>query len=160
MNLWFRLLAMLLRRPWRRPVDPFATTVVRMRVWPTDLDLNRHVTNGRYFTMADLGRMDFVLRTGAWRVALRHRAAPIVGDAWGKFRKELKPFQAFDPSKNEPLGPDFHAVDAAQVEQACALAGAAFDTFRAKLQNRQQALDAEARKTLVPVKHTLTITVL
>ena len=36
----------------------------------------------------------------------------------------------------------------------------AFDTFRAKLQNRQQALDAEARKTLVPVKHTLTITVL
>ena len=33
----------------------------------------------------------------------------------------------------------------------------AFDTFRAKLQNRQQALDAEARKTLVPVKHTLTV---
>jgi acyl-CoA thioesterase FadM len=96
MNLWFRLLAMIARRPWRRPVDPFATTVVRMRVWPTDLDLNRHVTNGRYFTMADLGRMDFVLRTGAWRVALRHRAAPIVGDAWGKFRKELKPFQAFE----------------------------------------------------------------
>src|SRR5437868_9176626 len=40
-------------------------------------------------------------------------------------------FQAVDPSKNAPLGPDFHAVDAAQVEQACALAGAAFDTFRA-----------------------------
>ena len=36
MNLWFRLLAMIARRPWRRPVDPFATTVVRMRVWPTD----------------------------------------------------------------------------------------------------------------------------
>ena len=42
-----------------------------------------------------------------------------------------KPFQAFDPSKNEALGPDFNAVDAAQVEEACALAGAAFDTFRA-----------------------------
>ncbi len=23
-----------------------------MRVWPLDLDLNRHVTNGRYFTLA------------------------------------------------------------------------------------------------------------
>jgi len=36
----------------------------------------------------------------------------------------------------------------------------AFDTVRAKLQARQQALDAEARKTLVPVKHTLTVTAL
>ncbi|MFG6430333.1 aldehyde dehydrogenase (NADP(+)) [Roseateles sp. LYH14W] len=42
-----------------------------------------------------------------------------------------KPFQAFDPSKNEALGPDFNAVDAAQVAEACALAGAAFDAYRA-----------------------------
>lgn len=34
----------------------------------------------------------------------------------------------------------------------------AFDTVRTKLQARQQVLDAEARKTLVPVKHTLTLT--
>lgn len=42
-----------------------------------------------------------------------------------------KPFQAFDPGKNEALGPDFNAVDTAQVQQACALAGATFDTYRA-----------------------------
>lgn len=42
-----------------------------------------------------------------------------------------EPFQAFDPSKNEAIGPDFNAVDAAQVEEACALAGAAFDAYRA-----------------------------
>jgi len=40
-------------------------------------------------------------------------------------------FQAFDPGKNEALGPDFNAVDAAQVAEACALAGAAFDAYRA-----------------------------
>ncbi len=96
MNLWFRLLYMLFRRPWSKPVDGASTTVVRMRVWPTDLDLNRHVTNGRYFTLADVGRMDFVLRTGAFRVALRHKAVPIVGDTWGKFRRELKLFEAFE----------------------------------------------------------------
>ena len=50
MNLWFRLFLMLLRRPWRKPVPAFDTTVVRLRVWPLDLDFNRHVTNGRYFT--------------------------------------------------------------------------------------------------------------
>lgn len=42
-----------------------------------------------------------------------------------------KTFQAFDPSKNEALGPDFNAVDSGQVDEACTLAGAAFDTFRA-----------------------------
>lgn len=96
MNLWFRLLLMLLRRPWRKPVAPLASTVVRMRVWPLDLDLNRHVTNGRYFTLADIGRMDYVLRSGAFRVALRHKAVPIVGDTWGKFRRELRLFEAFE----------------------------------------------------------------
>lgn len=96
MNLWFRLFLMLLRRPWRKPVEPMATTVVRMRVWPLDLDLNRHVTNGRYFTLADLGRMDYVLRSGAFRVALKHKAVPIVGDTWGKFRRELRLFERFE----------------------------------------------------------------
>ncbi len=96
MNLWFRLFLMLLRRPWRKAVAPLATTVVRMRVWPLDLDLNRHVTNGRYFTLADIGRMDYVLRSGAFRVALRHKAVPIVGDTWGKFRRELRLFESFE----------------------------------------------------------------
>lgn len=96
MNLWFRLLLMLLRRPWRKRTHPFETTRIRLRVWPFDLDPNRHVTNGRYFTLADIGRMDYVLRTGAFRVALRHRAVPIVGDAWGKFRRELRVFESFE----------------------------------------------------------------
>jgi acyl-CoA thioesterase FadM len=96
MNLWFRLILMLLRRPWRKPAAPMDTTVVRMRVWPTDLDLNRHVTNGRYFTLADIGRMDYVLRSGAFRVALKHKAVPIVGDTWGKFRRELRLFETFE----------------------------------------------------------------
>jgi acyl-CoA thioesterase FadM len=96
MNLWFRLLFLLFRRPWRRPVDGLATTVTRLRVWPLDLDFNRHVTNGRYFTLADVARMDYVLRTGAFRVALRAKALPIVGDTWGKFRRELKLFESFE----------------------------------------------------------------
>ena len=96
MNLWFRLLLMLLQRPWRKPAKALQSTVIRMRVWPLDLDFNRHVTNGRYFTLADVGRMDFVLRSGAYRVAFRRKAVPIVGDTWGKFRRELKLFESFE----------------------------------------------------------------
>lgn len=40
-------------------------------------------------------------------------------------------FQAFDPSLREPIAPAFHMVDAAQIDAACRLADAAFDTFRA-----------------------------
>lgn len=96
MNLWFRLLWMLCCRPWRRQTPADGTTVIRMRVWPFDLDWNRHVTNGRYFSLADVARLDFVFKSGAYRVAWRHRAFPIVGDNWGKFRKELKLFQTFE----------------------------------------------------------------
>ncbi|HEV6965899.1 aldehyde dehydrogenase (NADP(+)) [Roseateles sp.] len=60
-----------------------------------------------------------------------------------------KPFQAFDPGRNEALGPDFHAVDAAQVAEACELAGAAFDAYRATSDHeRADFLDQVAAQIL------------
>ncbi len=60
-----------------------------------------------------------------------------------------KPFQAFDPGKNEALGPDFNAVDAAQVSEACALAGASFDAYRATTdQERADFLEQIAAQIL------------
>ena len=96
MNLWFRLVWMLLTLRRRGRAGVFDTTVLRMRVWPNDLDFNGHMTNGRYFTVADVGRMDYVLRTGSLKVALQHRAKPIVADATARFRRELKPLQRFE----------------------------------------------------------------
>ncbi|CAN7270922.1 aldehyde dehydrogenase (NADP(+)) [Pseudoduganella sp. LjRoot289] len=40
-------------------------------------------------------------------------------------------FQAMNPSLRAAMEPAFHMVDVAQIDQACSLAGAAFDTFRA-----------------------------
>lgn len=96
MNLWFRLIWMVLTARLRGKVQLFDTSVLRMRVMPNDLDLNGHVNNGRYFTLADLGRLDFVIRTGAARVAIANRAFPLIGDAVAKFRKDLKLFQRYD----------------------------------------------------------------
>jgi acyl-CoA thioesterase FadM len=96
MNLWFRLIWMLLMSFCREPVKPFETSVHKMRVWLNDLDFNRHVTNGRYFTMADVGRMDYVLRSGVAKVAFQHQALPIVSEASAKFRKDLRLFQSFE----------------------------------------------------------------
>lgn len=96
MNLWFRLIRMLLTVHWRSRVHPLGSSVLQMRVLPNDLDFNGHVNNGRYLTLADVARMDFVLRTGAAKVAWRHKALPIVGDAMAKFRRDLKPFERFE----------------------------------------------------------------
>jgi acyl-CoA thioesterase FadM len=96
MNLWFRLFWMLVTVRWRGKARPFDTTVLRLRVLPNDLDFNGHMTNGRYFTVADVGRMDYVLRTGTLKVAMRERAAPIVGDAAARFRRELRLFEAYE----------------------------------------------------------------
>jgi acyl-CoA thioesterase FadM len=95
MNLWFRLLWLLLFRN-RRRADLLATTTVRVRVWPGDLDLYRHVNNGRYLTIADIGRIDWFLRTGVMQQALRLHASPVIGDAMAKFRRDLRLFQSFD----------------------------------------------------------------
>jgi len=94
-NLWLRLLVVVLFRD-RRRAGVLDTTRIRVRVWPNDLDLNRHVNNGRYLSLADLGRIDWFLRTEALRFALRRRAMLVVGDAVAKFRRDLRVFQRFE----------------------------------------------------------------
>lgn len=96
MNLWFRLIWMLITVRWRKPASLFDTTTLSMRVWLNDLDANGHMNNGRYLTLADIGRIDYVLRTGSVKVAFARRARPIVGDVLAKFRRDLKPFERFE----------------------------------------------------------------
>ena len=67
MNLWLRLIwvviAALSGRRVRLPQDP---SRLMFRVWFHDLDPFRHMNNGRYLTIMDLGRTDLMLRSG-WR---------------------------------------------------------------------------------------------
>ncbi len=93
---WLRSLRVGIRLIGAPRIDIFTTTRVSLRVWPNDLDLNMHVNNGRYLTLADIGRLDWFVRTGALGVARQHKAFPVVGDAIAKFRRDLKAFQSFE----------------------------------------------------------------
>jgi acyl-CoA thioesterase FadM len=96
MNLWFRLLLLLLSTPFKpKLAAPFAVSRLNFRVLPNDIDSNLHMTNGRYWTIFDLGRLDLVFRMGLGRVAWRSKWAPIVSGGTIQFRRELKPFQRF-----------------------------------------------------------------
>ena len=58
-------------------------------------------------------------------------------------------FQAWNPTAREHLEPSFHMVTPEQIDRACALAGAAFDTFRATSdEQRAQFLDTVAEQIL------------
>ncbi|MBU6234771.1 MAG: acyl-CoA thioesterase [Alphaproteobacteria bacterium] len=97
MNLWLRLLWLILTAPFRpRLVLPQDVSRLRLRVWPNDLDTNLHMNNGRYFTVMDLGRMDLIFRTGSWAVIRKRMWAPVLGAAKIRYRMPLDVFQPFD----------------------------------------------------------------
>jgi acyl-CoA thioesterase FadM len=96
MNLWLRLLYLIVASFFRPKLDPTADgSCLWFRVWPHDLDLSMHLNNGRYWTLMDLGRADLVIRSGLWRAVVRHRWAPIVSAAKIRFRRELTLFRRF-----------------------------------------------------------------
>lgn len=93
---WLRLTGTVCKLLGKPRVGLLDTTCVRMHVWPNDLDINLHVNNGRYLSLADISRLDWFVRTGVLQLARRQRAIPVVGDAIAKFRRELKPWQKFE----------------------------------------------------------------
>jgi acyl-CoA thioesterase FadM len=95
MNLIFRLIRIVIAALLRPKLDLLDTSVVEMRVWPNDLDLNMHMNNGRYFTVMDLGRIDLMIRTGVARWMWRQKWTPVVGSETMRFKRALKPFQAY-----------------------------------------------------------------
>ncbi|MCW2236638.1 thioesterase family protein [Azospirillum canadense] len=96
MNLLFRLIGVVVAALLGRPVGFLDGARLRFRVWPTDLDLNMHMTNARYFSVMDLGRADLMLRAGLGRAVLRNRWQPVLGAATVRFRRPLAPFQRFE----------------------------------------------------------------
>jgi acyl-CoA thioesterase FadM len=97
MNLWLRLIWLIITASFRpRLRVPQDASVIKMLVWPNDLDTNLHMNNGRYFTIMDLGRMDLIFRTGSWKVIRKRMWAPVLGAAKIRYRLPLDPFQRFD----------------------------------------------------------------
>ena len=95
MNLYLRLLLTLLRA-WRAPrLAPGATLERTLRVLPNDLDVNGHMNNGRYLTVADLMLVEYFVRTGFVAAMLRRGWRPMAGGSFITYRRALMPLQAY-----------------------------------------------------------------
>lgn len=95
MNLIFRFLRVLFRALLKPRIGVLDTSEVDFRVWPTDLDINWHMTNARYLSMMDLGRTDLLIRAGMLGTVMQERWLPVVGNINIRFRRSLDPLQRF-----------------------------------------------------------------
>ncbi len=99
MNLYLRLLLLMIRvRSGRRLSLWGGTSRVRFRVHPGDLDVLRHMNNGRYLTLLDLGRMDLMLRSGFWKRITEAGWYPVVAGQTITYRRSLELWQRFELS--------------------------------------------------------------
>lgn len=96
MNLYFRLLWLLLRMtglPRRGVLDE---SRVAFRVMPNDCDINFHMNNGRYLSFMDLGRVHLMKQSGLLTAILREKWMPVLAAAEITFVRSLAPLQRFE----------------------------------------------------------------
>ncbi|AHZ86740.1 thioesterase family protein [Bdellovibrio bacteriovorus] len=95
MNLLFRLLHVLLFSRFRSRVGIMDECATPFRVWPTDLDVLRHMNNGIYLSLQDLARTDYMIRAQAAGAIASEGWYPVVASETIRFRRSLKVFQKF-----------------------------------------------------------------
>ena len=93
MVLLFRFIGALIRGAFQPRIGPFDETVVRMRVWPNDLDLNMHASSGRYISFMDAARVAMLVRFGAFGKVIRRGWRPVVGGTIITYRRSLYLFE-------------------------------------------------------------------
>ncbi|MCP3425138.1 acyl-CoA thioesterase [Rothia sp. AR01] len=96
MNLYLRLLLLRLRAKRAPALDLWDTAETPLRVAFTDLDLLRHMNNGKYLSILDVGRMDLLLRSGLWKKLRGRGWYPVVAGQTITYRKSLTLGQRFN----------------------------------------------------------------
>ena len=95
MNHYFRLLWTMLVGRLRPAVPVLGPCRTPFRVLPTDLDVLRHVNNGTYLSLMDLGRVDLMRRSGLFGRLGAKGWYPVVTAETIQFRRSLVLGQRF-----------------------------------------------------------------
>lgn len=95
MNLFIRLMLVLLSGHFRPKLKVTDSSVLFFVVCPNDLDIYAHMNNGRYLTVMDLGRIDLILRSPLGEVASKNKWNPLVAASHMIFKRPLKIFETY-----------------------------------------------------------------
>ncbi|WP_087132268.1 acyl-CoA thioesterase [Microbacterium esteraromaticum] len=100
MNVIWRTLLVIFRARQRvrrgESLEAGAVGSIRLTTLPTDLDILRHMNNGRYLSLFDLGRWDLLIRTGLFDAMKQRGWYAVVSSETVTFRKSLELWQRFD----------------------------------------------------------------
>ncbi len=101
MNLWLRALWILFRA-WFYSVrsSPCHKRTLTFRVHWIDCDLNKHLTNSRYFSFMDLARLDFFFATNLWSSKKSQSCFPILQSVEISFIRSILPGQIIELHTN------------------------------------------------------------
>jgi len=94
-NLYLRLFWIWLRARGKPAIRLGDTIEIQLRVLPNDIDINGHMNNGRYMTIADLALIEYFVRSGFLKSALRRGWRPMLGGSMISFRHGLRPFRRY-----------------------------------------------------------------
>lgn len=95
MNLFFRLLFTTLISRFRSKVSIMGPCLTPFRCLPTDLDVLRHMNNGKYLSLMDLARVDLMARAGVMNKINQQGWYPVVVAETIRFKKSIEPFDRF-----------------------------------------------------------------
>ncbi|WP_242682337.1 acyl-CoA thioesterase [Herbiconiux sp. SYSU D00978] len=94
-NKWLHMLWVMLTMRRRSPLTIRDVGRIQLRVTPDDLDVLRHMNNGVYLSLMDLGRVDLLTRAGIWQEFKRRGWYPVVAAQTITYRKSLNPGQRY-----------------------------------------------------------------
>lgn len=95
MNLIVRLIKTIFLAILRPGLSVMGASKCTFTVLPNDLDINLHMNNGRYLQIMDLGRIDWLLRTGILQNALAHKRRLLLGGVTMRYLRELRVFEQY-----------------------------------------------------------------
>jgi len=78
-NLFLRLLVVFIRASFsKQRIGILDEARLSYRVWLTDQDMFAHMTNSRYLSFSDLGTINYIMRTGSWKILRKRRWFPVI----------------------------------------------------------------------------------
>jgi acyl-CoA thioesterase FadM len=101
MNLFFRLLIVFMRAAMAKVhIGILDEARLKYRVWLTDQDMFAHMTNSRYMSFADLGTVNYIIRSGCWRTMRKLGWFPVICGQSMTITRMLKTPQKFEIVSN------------------------------------------------------------
>ena len=91
---WWRLLILYISSFFRKKIRLTDISDLSFRVWPQEAD-RKYMNNASYWTITEMGQMDFLFRTDLFKICRQHHWFPLVGSQKIVYRRPLKRFDRF-----------------------------------------------------------------